>query len=155
MFHAALCPSPLGELYLEEQDGALCRVTQYARAISPRPLDGSPLLDEAIAQLTQYFAGTRQEFTLPLAPKGTPFQQKVWQALCTIPYGQTRTYGQIAAQVDCPKGSRAVGMANNKNPIMILIPCHRVIGANGKLVGYAGGLHIKEHLLTLEATHDQ
>lgn len=110
----------------------------------------TPLLREACRQLSEYFAGTRQTFSLPLAPAGTDFQKKAWRALCTIPYGQTRTYKDMAIAIGCPKGFRAVGLANNKNPIAILIPCHRVIGANGKLVGYAGGLHLKKFLLELE-----
>lgn len=110
----------------------------------------TPLLVQAKAQLSEYFAGTRQEFTLPLSPKGTPFQQKVWAALQTIPYGQTRSYGEIARQIGSPKAARAVGMANHHNPIAILIPCHRVVGQNGALTGYAGGLERKKALLQLE-----
>ena len=110
----------------------------------------TPLLKEAGEQLQEYFEGKRKEFNLPLSPTGTEFQQSVWKALQTIPYGETRSYGEIAKIVGNPKASRAVGMANNRNPISIFIPCHRVIGANGKLVGYGGGLNIKEYLLTLE-----
>ena len=101
-------------------------------------------------ELEEYFAGTRQTFDLPLAPKGTAFQQKVWAALREIPYGQTRSYGEIAAIVGNPKASRAVGMANNQNPISILIPCHRVIGKDGSLTGYGGGTEKKKWLLELE-----
>lgn len=101
-------------------------------------------------QLDEYFKGIRKTFSLPIKPEGTPFQKRVWEALCTIPYGETASYKQIAIQVDCPKAARAIGMANNKNPLMIIVPCHRVIGTNGKLVGYAGGLAIKEILLNLE-----
>lgn len=108
------------------------------------------VLQRTIAQLDEYFAGTRRDFDLPLAPKGTDFQRKVWNALCTIDWGETRSYGQIAAQVGNPKASRAVGGANNRNPIAVVIPCHRVIGSSGKMVGYRGGLGIKEHLLKLE-----
>ena len=110
-----------------------------------------PLLKQCAQQLQEYFAGERRQFDLPLAPDGTPFQRSVWQALCQIPYGETRSYGEIAAQVGNPKAARAVGMANNRNPIPILIPCHRVIGASGKLIGYAGGLGVKETLLCLES----
>lgn len=99
----------------------------------------TPLLLKAAAQLREYFAGTRRDFSLPLAPAGTPFQQSVWQALQTIPYGETRTYGHIAMQIGHNKSFRAVGMANNRNPIVIVIPCHRVLGYDGKLTGYAGG----------------
>ena len=101
-------------------------------------------------QLDEYFAGKRSSFDLPLAPRGTDFQQQVWAALCAIPYGQTQSYGQIAAYVGRPKAARAVGGANNKNPIAIIIPCHRVIGASGAMVGYRGGLDIKHQLLELE-----
>jgi methylated-DNA-[protein]-cysteine S-methyltransferase len=95
-------------------------------------------------------SGRRKDFNLPLEPKGTAFQKAAWDALLTIPYGETRSYGQMAAQVGNPKACRAIGLANNRNPIAIVIPCHRVIGADGKLVGYGGGLHIKVHLLALE-----
>ncbi len=108
------------------------------------------LIKEAARQLQEYFEGHRKDFALPLDPKGTQFQKDVWKALGMIPYGQTCSYKQIAEKVGSPKAYRAVGMANNKNPISIIIPCHRVIGANGKMVGYGGGLHIKEYLLALE-----
>jgi len=108
------------------------------------------LLKEAIKQLNEYFDGKRSSFDLKLQLQGTEFQKKVWNALIEIPFGETRSYGEIAKIIGNEKASRAVGMANNKNPIAIIIPCHRVIGANGKLVGYAGGLDIKEELLKLE-----
>lgn len=108
------------------------------------------LLDEAARQLEEYFKGERKQFDLPLNPKGTVFQQQVWEALCKIPYGETRSYKEIAEMIGNPKACRAVGGANNKNPIMILIPCHRVIGADGKLIGYDGGLKLKSYLLDLE-----
>lgn len=108
------------------------------------------LIKEAAQQLKDYLSGKRKSFDIPLMPEGTEFQQKVWKALQQIPYGETCTYGEIAKKIGNPKACRAVGMANNKNPIGIFIPCHRVIGANGKLVGYAGGLEMKEHLLTIE-----
>lgn len=109
------------------------------------------LLLEAERQLQEYFRGERQNFDLPLDAHGTPFQLKVWEALRQVPYGETRSYKEIAAAVDNPKGVRAIGMANNRNPIAIITPCHRIIGANGKLVGYAGGLELKRYLLDLEA----
>lgn len=112
--------------------------------------EASPLLTLAAQEVKEYFAGTRREFTVPVAPVGTPFQQAVWVALQTIPYGQTRTYKQIAEQVGRPQACRAVGMANNRNPIPVLIPCHRVVGSNGALVGYAGGVGVKQALLELE-----
>jgi len=108
------------------------------------------LINNASSQLNEYLNGIRNTFDLPLNPEGTEFQKKVWAALCEIPYGETRSYKQIAEAAGNSKASRAVGMANNKNPIMIFIPCHRVIGANGSLVGYAGGLDMKEKLLNLE-----
>ena len=110
----------------------------------------SPLLDEAEGQLEEYFAGRRRSFDLPLDPKGTPFQRSVWAALCEIPWGETRSYGEIARRVGKPGAARAVGMANHRNPIAILIPCHRVISANARLSGYAGGRDRKEYLLSLE-----
>lgn len=113
-------------------------------------INETDLIKEAAQQLKDYLAGKRKNFNIPLMPEGTEFQQKVWKALQQIPYGETCTYGEIAKKIGNPKACRAVGMANNKNPIGIFIPCHRVIGANGKLVGYAGGLEMKEHLLTIE-----
>ena len=111
----------------------------------------TPLIKKAYNQLIEFLEGKRKVFDLPLEPKGTEFQKQVWQALQTIPYGETRSYKEIAVQIGNPKASRAIGMANNKNPIFIVIPCHRVIGANGKLVGYGGGLALKERLLKLES----
>lgn len=116
----------------------------------PSPTD--PLLKKAVKQLDEYFAGKRKKFDLPLSMKGTEFQQKVWEALRAIPYGETRSYGDIAKAIGKPKAARAVGMANNRNPVSIIVPCHRVIGANGSLVGYGGGLKAKEFLLKLEGT---
>lgn len=110
----------------------------------------TPLIKEAFHQLFEYLAGKRQIFDLPLAVKGTPFQKRVWEALMAIPYGETRSYKDIAAAVGSPRACRAVGMANNRNNIAIIIPCHRVIGADGQLVGYGGGLDKKAYLLELE-----
>ena len=104
----------------------------------------------AVKELEEYFKGKRKEFTVPCRPEGTDFQKRVWEALTRIPYGETRTYKEIAAEAGNPGASRAVGMANNKNPVPIIIPCHRVIGSDGKLTGYAGGLGVKEFLLNLE-----
>ena len=109
-----------------------------------------PLLEQAAAELEAYFAGQLRTFTVPLAPAGTEFQHRVWAALREIPFGKTATYGEIAARVGNPRASRAVGQANNRNPIPILIPCHRVIGASGQFTGYAGGLAVKQKLLALE-----
>lgn len=113
----------------------------------------TPLIKDAKKQLDEYFAGNRKKFDLPLKPRGTEFQNSVWKALEEIPYGETKYYGEIAEIIGNPKASRAVGLANNRNPISIIIPCHRVIGKNGKLVGYGGGLHIKELLLNLEENY--
>ena len=155
--HRKVMHSPIGRLMLEEEDGALVRVA-FEREIpagieeqmEELPLQAKEVLEKAERQLDEYFAGERKVFNLPLAPKGTEFQKKVWAALCDIPYGETRSYGEIAAAVGNPKASRAVGMANHRNPISIIVPCHRVIGADGRLVGFGGGLWIKEKLLKLE-----
>jgi methylated-DNA-[protein]-cysteine S-methyltransferase len=110
---------------------------------------------EARTQLNEYFAGKRDAFTVPLAPSGTEFRMKVWAALCAIPFGHTATYGEVAAAVGNPAASRAVGMANHYNPIAIMIPCHRVIGSNGSLTGYGGGIDRKVQLLELEAPQQE
>jgi len=112
----------------------------------------TPLIRKAAAQVEEYLAGKRKQFTLPLVMHGTEFQLAVWQALQDIPYGETRSYKEIAASIGRPKAVRAVGMANNRNPISIIVPCHRVIGHDGKLVGYGGGLPLKQRLLELERT---
>jgi methylated-DNA-[protein]-cysteine S-methyltransferase len=112
--------------------------------------EGDGVLARAARQLGEYFAGERTSFDVPLAPEGTAFQQRVWDALRTIPYGATASYGEIAAQVGSPGASRAVGLANGRNPISIVVPCHRVIGADGSLTGYGGGLPAKRALLDLE-----
>lgn len=114
------------------------------------PVRETELLVEARAQLLAYFSGERTTFDLPLAPMGTGFQRRVWQVLCGIPYGETVSYKEVARRVGNEKAARAVGRANNRNPLPIIIPCHRVIGASGALVGYGGGLEIKEKLLALE-----
>lgn len=112
--------------------------------------DAPPVLREAAGQLAEYFAGRRTGFGLPLAPAGTDFQQRVWRALTDIPYGRTATYGELARALGAPGASRAVGLANGRNPISIVVPCHRVIGSDGSLTGYGGGVERKQHLLTLE-----
>jgi methylated-DNA-[protein]-cysteine S-methyltransferase len=109
-----------------------------------------PVLRQAAQELGQYFAGKRTTFSVPIDATGTPFQTKVWRALTRIPYGETRSYADIARSVGAPQGYRAVGMANNRNPIPIIVPCHRVVGRDRSLTGYAGGLDIKEKLLRLE-----
>lgn len=138
----------IGNLTFVEEEGALTYLN--LRPVLGGETRETPLIQESYQQLLAYLAGTRLTFDLPVAPKGTPFQQQVWQALQTIPYGETRSYKQIAELIGNPNACRAVGMANNKNPVFIIIPCHRVIGANGKLIGYGGGLPLKEQLLQLE-----
>ena len=150
MVYCCFCHTPLGRMLLAQEEEGLILVEFDSTPLKNWQQADTPLLVQAKAQLSEYFAGTRQEFTLPLSPKGTPFQQKVWAALQTIPYGQTRSYGEIARQIGSPKAARAVGMANHHNPIAILIPCHRVVGQNGALTGYAGGLERKKALLQLE-----
>jgi methylated-DNA-[protein]-cysteine S-methyltransferase len=115
--------------------------------------DHHPVVREVMRQLTAYFAGERMEFDLPLAPEGTEFQRRVWKALGKIPYGETRSYSELARSIGKPAAVRAVGAANGRNPIGIIVPCHRVIGSSGKLVGYGGGLPMKRMLLDLEAEY--
>lgn len=149
-FHTV--PSPIGPLLLTASDGAL---TGLHMAPHPR-LPGSAVRDpdalaDAAAQLAEYFAGERRAFELPLAPSGTPFQLRVWEELRAIPYGETRSYSELAAAVGRPSAVRAVGAANGRNPIAVIVPCHRVIGADGSLTGFGGGLERKRALLELEA----
>jgi len=152
-FLAAASPQGLCRLHAvgeEEQDPALKDILRhYPGAVfrkDPRPLK------KILTEVEEYFAGNRMGFSVDLDTPGTPFQKKVWEALLTIPYGKTRTYGQIAATVGCPRAARAVGGACNQNPVAIIVPCHRVVGANGDLTGYAGGIEIKRRLLELERT---
>ena len=139
--------SPIGQLTLIGTNKAL---TSICFGVSGYTFNPSELLLRAVRELREYFAGERRDFDIPLDPAGTDFQKKVWQELRAIPYGQTRSYGDIARACSNPKAARAVGLANNKNPIPIIIPCHRVIGADGSLTGYAGGLDAKKFLLELE-----
>ena len=141
--------TPVGRLCIGEENGSITRVTWKNIPVEAIQ-EETETIRRCKEQLDEYFKGKRTVFDLPLSPKGTPFQQKVWQALQEIPYGETRTYGEIAATIDKPKAARAVGMANNRNPVAILIPCHRVIGKNGDLTGYASGLKNKIWLLELE-----
>ncbi len=128
-------------------------VTNISFANNSHSIDLTPLAKEVFLQLTAYLNGQLKVFDFPYKLQGTPFQQKVWATLKQIPYGETATYKDIALNINCPKGARAVGLANNKNPLMIVVPCHRVIGSNGKLTGYAGGIEIKEKLLQLEQVY--
>ena len=143
---------PFGRFGVEEKEGAVTHLyLNPAGAVLPAEERETPLLAEAMRQLAEYFAGERREFELPLAPEGTPFMRRGWAELVKVPYGATATYGEIAERIGNPGGSRAVGLANNRNPIAIIIPCHRIIGSSGKLVGYAGGVELKERLLALES----
>lgn len=141
--------SPLGWVQIAGHAKGITSVAFFETS-SVATTTPASILEEAIVQLDEYFLGTRQYFSLALAPEGTPFQQQVWQYLRQIPFGQTLTYQAIADALKMPSASRAVGQANMHNPIAILIPCHRVIGKNGKLTGYAGGLWRKEWLLRHE-----
>lgn len=151
MKRAIFLDTQLGRVGLAEQDRAITNLF-FQGTVQPEQYEtgSTPLLERAKAQLLEYLAGRRQSFDLPLAPEGTPFQRQVWQALKQIPYGQTRSYGWLAQQVGRPQAARAVGHANGQNPLSILLPCHRVVGANGALTGYAGGLERKKLLLRLE-----
>jgi len=141
--------TPVGTLWLYATDEALVRVDSHG----PRPqgkANANTVLREAARQLEEYFAGRRTKFDLPLAPEGTDFQKKVWRAMQRIPYGQTESYGHLAHGVQSPAASRAVGAACGRNPLLIVIPCHRVVGADGSLTGFGGGLAMKEWLLEHE-----
>ena len=146
--------SPVGPLLLAGTGEALIELRFGERRDAREWLRGgaspSPVLREAAHRLDAYFAGRLRTFRLPLAPEGTPFQQRVWAALLEIPYGQTLSYGEVARRIGKPSAGRAVGAANRANPIAIVIPCHRVIGADGSLTGYAGRLPVKRFLLELE-----
>ncbi|MBD5164312.1 methylated-DNA--[protein]-cysteine S-methyltransferase [Helicobacter sp.] len=146
----SILESPLGEIRIRDNGNAILEICFVESPLQASSLKASPLTLEAKKQLQEYFTLQRKTFDLPLAPCGTEFQRLVWRELCAIPYGETRTYGTIAQKIQNPKAARAVGAANHRNPIAILIPCHRVIGANGKLVGYAGGIARKAALLELE-----
>jgi len=138
-------------LFIAEKSGAISNVLFKKDKLPDGFIKGeTPLIKKAAKQLDEYFNGKRKRFDLPLLLTGTAFQVKVWKALQDIPYGESRSYGEIAAITGNKKASRAVGMANNRNPIAIIVPCHRVIGHDGSLTGYAGGLEIKENLLRIE-----
>ena len=142
--------SAIGKIGIAEDGSAITNIFFESEELVNFEIKETPLIKEAHKQFEEYINGKRKFFDLPICPSGTEFQQKVWNALKDIPYGETRSYKDIALAVGNEKACRAVGMANNKNPISIIIPCHRVIGKNGKLVGYGGGLPIKEYLLKLE-----
>lgn len=157
----SLMDSPIGFLELEARDGAITCIRFAGKKSEPKdgtdgaggtdePNSEQQVITDTIQQLREYFAGNRKEFSIPLRPEGTEFQRRVWKALMQIPYGETRSYGEVACMVGNPRACRAVGMANHNNPVPILIPCHRVVGKNGNLTGYAGGLDKKTALLELE-----
>ena len=156
-YFAKTVPSPVGALKLVAGEKGLCAVLWENDDRKRVPLGEliagpeHPILVQAERELREYFAGERASFSVPLDPAGTAFQKKVWNALLTIPYGETRSYGDLARQIGNPKASRAVGAANGKNPLSIVTPCHRAIGADGALTGFAGGLAAKRYLLSLEA----
>lgn len=145
-------PSPIGPLTLHSDGEAITGLEfddpKYRLAPSPRGNDA--LLDQGRRELDLFFAGKLKAFSVPVAPRGTAFQRKAWAALQKIPYGATRTYGQQATAIGAPKAFRAVGLANGKNPVAIIVPCHRVIGASGSLTGFGGGIERKKYLLDLE-----
>lgn len=142
----------IGEITIFEENNYIIKVcigSNFVSTVGCHKVK-TPVISEALEQLTGYLDRQREEFYLPLKPKGTAFQQKVWAELLKIPYGQTSSYKEVAEKIGNPKACRAIGMANNKNPIPIFIPCHRVIGKNGSLTGYAGGLELKNTLLNIE-----
>jgi methylated-DNA-[protein]-cysteine S-methyltransferase len=156
MKNYAIFQTPIGKITVAENGRAITNLLFAGEKPKPDWTEQeTDLLKKAGAQLAEYFAFERREFDLPLETEGTPFQRSVWDALQDIPYGETRSYGQVAAAIGNPKASRAVGMANHNNPISIIIPCHRVIGANGSLVGFGGGLDVKDYLLTLERKNSE
>lgn len=146
--------TPIGKIGIAEENSKITNVLFKNSSISHEfKLEETPILIEGNKQLQEYFLGKRKSFTLPLNPIGTEFMKNVWSSLCDIPYGETRSYKEIAQIINKDKAYRAVGLANNKNPIPIFIPCHRVISSNGNLTGYFGGLEIKSYLLELEKQH--
>ncbi len=140
---------PLGRLTIAANDRGITRIA-FGDVPLESPRRPSALTNTAATQLQEYFAGKRRAFDVPIDLQGSPFQLEVWNRLSAIPYGETRTYAQVAEEIGRPRAFRAVGMANNKNPIPIIVPCHRVIGAGGKLVGYAAGIKLKRYLLEHE-----
>ena len=153
MKYVKLINTKIGKIAIIEENNKIIEIKLNNEIEENTKIKDTVLLKQTALQLEEYFLGERKTFDIPLNPKGTQFMKKVWTSLQKIPYGETRTYKQIAQSIENPKAVRAVGMANNKNPIPIIIPCHRVIGSNGKLVGYALGLKIKQELLDLEKTY--
>ncbi|ERM58507.1 methylated-DNA--[protein]-cysteine S-methyltransferase [Vibrio cyclitrophicus] len=151
--------SPLGTVTLQGNDEGLLGLWFETYTTKPDQLgvrdDDFPIFELVADQLNRYFSGEAIQFTVPISAKGTPFQQSVWQALTTIPYGETWSYAQLADAIGNPKAVRAVGLANGKNPVSVIVPCHRVIGKNGKLTGYAGGVERKQRLLVIEGREQE
>ncbi|MCL2131803.1 MAG: methylated-DNA--[protein]-cysteine S-methyltransferase [Lentimicrobiaceae bacterium] len=141
--------TPLGEIWIVEDEGCIVKI-KYKIDFQGMEKKETDLIKKTCLQLAEYFAGKRKNFDIPIKLTGTTFQQRVWAALQTIPYGEVWSYKRLAETVGSPKGYRAVGMANNRNPISIIVPCHRVVGINGDLVGYAGGIDKKSRLLNIE-----
>ncbi|WP_415881732.1 methylated-DNA--[protein]-cysteine S-methyltransferase [Neptuniibacter sp. QD34_54] len=148
--YAAIMNTALGSLLIKANNSAITSIHFLQDNETVPELLGNALTNQCVSELSEYFAGKRVRFDVPLAPNGTKFQQSVWNALNDIPYGKTCSYGEVAKKIGKPKAARAIGMANNRNPIPIIIPCHRVLGSNGNLTGYAGGLENKSYLLNLE-----
>lgn len=144
----AIYPFPFGFLQIGYEDNKVIFLDKLDTAVNYGTKN--KLTDTVYKEITEYLEGNRKDFSFPYFLKGTEFQKKVWNELCRIPYGETRSYKDIAVAIGNPKAVRAVGMANNRNPMMLAVPCHRVVGSNGKMVGYAGGISMKEYLLALE-----
>jgi len=142
--------TPIGRLQIFSDSEYITRISFFEKKMQGAIEKETPLIKRMYSELEEYFAGKRKSFDVPVKPEGTSFQQSTWDALLKIPHGETRSYKQIAEMIGKPAACRAVGMANNRNPIPIVIPCHRVVGANGDLTGYAGGLEVKRKLLGLE-----
>ena len=151
-------PSPLGQMTLQANDAGLTGAWFEVHTTAPDDFgvqqDDHPILAQAVTELSEYFAGKRTQFDVPTVADGTKFQNQVWAMLKEIPYGETWSYQDLAIAIDNPKAVRAVGLTNGRNPISVIVPCHRVIGKNGKLTGYAGGIERKERLLALEGSYE-
>ncbi len=159
MIYHTFMSSPLGNILLTADDHGLTGINFQNGTEAKKPPRGSvesaAPFEEAERQIGAYFRGALKRFNLPLSPSGTPFQRSVWNALCDIPYGETISYGELAKRIGKPTACRAVGAANGRNPLPIVVPCHRVIGSDGRLTGYNGGIHLKEYLLKLEKSGGQ
>ena len=150
--HYAVMNSPMGPLTVASTEKGIASI-QFGNTLPEGVVAEPSVIHETVEQLSEYFEGKRTQFELPLDVEGTDFQKSVWNELQRIPYGETRSYGEIAKAIGRPGAARAVGMANHENPLAVVIPCHRVVGSNGSLTGYAGGLHLKAQLLSIESRH--